>query len=513
MSNALPEPLAEGDLARTPFAHLLLTLRQKELSGTLVLWDPRAEVGRQQDRIRFMNGRPTTGRLLARASRLDRGMLPLFARTDGPFAFYADVDLVGTTAETRAGCIDTLALIAASLRGSSRDDAVNHVLSGAGDKPLRYVRGADLQPFALLPEEQSTLELLRAEPASLERLIAISPLQAHTVRRLVYLALLTKQVEPWDGTTKRQASQRPSFSATHQRLRDEATRRKEAKELKRGTPEPPPDPPEHLSDRHRALWEEIRERTIAIETENYYEMLGVARDAASKDIETAYYGKVKKWHPDRIPAEVVAIRSYVERIFQYLTRAQETLSDESKRGSYLETVQEGGGTPEAERELTQIVQAAMDFQKVEVMLKRRDLEGALELANRIIEVTPDEAHYLATRAEIRRQLDPTAVDAIMTDLRRALSLSDGHDAAHHSMGLMLRQQGKDDEALEHFEKAAELNPRNIDAVREVRIATMRGKTSRSSSKSSSKKASDDNSLFGKLFGSGKKEKKKKKKKK
>ena len=52
--------------------------------------------------------------------------------------------------------------------------------------------------------------------------------------------------------------------------------------------------------------QEIRERAEKIEHENYYEMLGVPRDAPAKGIETAYYGMVKKWHPDRIPAEVVA---------------------------------------------------------------------------------------------------------------------------------------------------------------------------------------------------------------
>src|SRR5687768_4728771 len=97
MSANLPEPLAQGDLANTPFAHVLLYVQKHALSGSLVVWQP--ETGDEkpkQDRIRFENGVPIAGRLLERASRLDRGMLPLFARTSGPYAFYEDIDLVGT---------------------------------------------------------------------------------------------------------------------------------------------------------------------------------------------------------------------------------------------------------------------------------------------------------------------------------------------------------------------------------------------------------------------------------
>ena len=79
MSTAsLPEPLAEGDLGRTPFAHLLLYVRQHALTGSLVIWDPSVGEERpKQDRIRFESGAPVRGRLLESASRLDRGMLPL----------------------------------------------------------------------------------------------------------------------------------------------------------------------------------------------------------------------------------------------------------------------------------------------------------------------------------------------------------------------------------------------------------------------------------------------------
>nr|MDQ3037699.1 hypothetical protein [Myxococcota bacterium] len=117
----LPEPTAQGDLARTPFAHALLYCHQRELGGTLVIWPEDPETTRGQDRVLFERGVPVAARLTQRAGALDRGLLPLFSRREGAYAFYADTDLVGSGDEVRTGRVDPHVLIAASLRGPSRD--------------------------------------------------------------------------------------------------------------------------------------------------------------------------------------------------------------------------------------------------------------------------------------------------------------------------------------------------------------------------------------------------------
>ncbi|MCZ6806410.1 MAG: tetratricopeptide repeat protein, partial [Deltaproteobacteria bacterium] len=55
-----------------------------------------------------------------------------------------------------------------------------------------------------------------------------------------------------------------------------------------------------------------------------------------------------------------------------------------------------------------------------------------------------------------------------------------------------------DKALQHFKKVARLDPKNLEAVREVRIGTMRlarGRSSAPPSANSGKRSS----LFGKFF--------------
>lgn len=511
-AQSLPEPLAQGDLARTPFAHLLLYVRRHELSGSLVVWDPRADDDRpKQDRILLKAGVPVAGKLRERASRLDRGLLPLFARTGGPYAFYEGVNLVGDAEAALTGRVQVLPLVAASLRGSSRDDVVEQVVRAFGDAKLRTTRGLDLDALGLLPEEAACVELLRAEPMSVAALSELSPLEARRVARLVYLLALAKGVEPWEEGGASSARREPAGKERPAPRAPTAPSREPRKSPKKrestaGGPDEVPPPPSDLPAELRSQWETIAERARHIEQENYFEMLGVPRDASSSSVQKAYFNQVKKWHPDRLPSELRELRTPMERIFGYLTRAHETLSDEAERGRYLTTVQEGGGTPEAERELQRIVQAAMEFRKVEVLMRRRAWDDALSLVEEILALNDEEADYHATRAWLLFQKaagDESTRLEILASLDRALALAPDHDKAHYYKGMVLKREGRHDEALRHFERAAELDPKNIDAVREVRIARMRGETSGGDSdggkpEKGEKKGAGD-SLFGKLF--------------
>ncbi|MBC7171123.1 MAG: hypothetical protein H5U40_01780, partial [Polyangiaceae bacterium] len=68
-----PEPLAEGSLEDTPFAHVLVSVERRALSGTLALWP---EVpARGPDRLLVEDGRIVAARLLEPASSLELGLL------------------------------------------------------------------------------------------------------------------------------------------------------------------------------------------------------------------------------------------------------------------------------------------------------------------------------------------------------------------------------------------------------------------------------------------------------
>jgi molecular chaperone DnaJ len=62
---------------------------------------------------------------------------------------------------------------------------------------------------------------------------------------------------------------------------------------------------------------------------DYYELLGVARDASDADIKRAYRGLARKYHPDANPDDPEA-----EARFKEIARAYETLCDPQRRANY-----------------------------------------------------------------------------------------------------------------------------------------------------------------------------------
>jgi len=67
---------------------------------------------------------------------------------------------------------------------------------------------------------------------------------------------------------------------------------------------------------------------MADSEQDYYELLGVPRDADAKTIKDAYHRLAMKWHPDRNPA------ADAEERFKQIATAYAVLSDPKKRARY-----------------------------------------------------------------------------------------------------------------------------------------------------------------------------------
>ncbi|GJM87900.1 hypothetical protein PR202_ga03901 [Eleusine coracana subsp. coracana] len=69
--------------------------------------------------------------------------------------------------------------------------------------------------------------------------------------------------------------------------------------------------------------------TRSVCARDYYDVLGVSKDASGSDIKKAYYALAKKFHPDTNKDDADA-----EKKFQEVNRAYEVLKDEDKRETY-----------------------------------------------------------------------------------------------------------------------------------------------------------------------------------
>ncbi|MEM9728979.1 MAG: DnaJ domain-containing protein [Myxococcota bacterium] len=539
MPSSVPKPLAEGALSATPFGHVLLSIQKKGLSGTLAVWPDDDEPG--QDRILFRSGVPAVGRFIAPSASLERGLLTIFPRQRGPYAFY-EADLVGEGEGTLRGSVDVFELIATSLRGDAPKDAITRVIRKLGTERQRIKKGAPIARYVLQSNEKAFIELVRAEPATAAILIEQFG-DPKVAQRMVYLLAITGALEPYRPISQQKLravspsspGERPSSPAFARRSSSStmapARGRRSSPPGRRDSVGPggdsvlptslsnlppaknmsgeivaprdmPPPPPEGLTEEHQKRWDEVSRVIGMMDRQNYFEMLGVKESATSSDVRSKYMTLAKKWHPDRLPRELDGLRPWVDEIFHLFTVARDTLGDDTARADYQRTVMQGGGTPESERKLNVMVEAAINFQKVDVLVKRRRYDEALEICDDAMAVVRKEADYPAMKAWIlllRDGVDDEEVaDQIRALLKTTFKLNTDHVHGHFVRAHFLKRMGNHDKALKHFKKVAKLDPKNLEAIREVRVATMRLSRGRSSAPPPAA-GGKRSSIFGKFF--------------
>lgn len=469
------KPLATGDLAQTPFAHLLLYMQSKLLTGTLVIW-PETDDTAEDDRILIVRGELHSATFGQMHSKFEEGASPLLLRKTGPYAFYKDVDLLGEYRVTST--MPLFSLLLSSLRFGAREDKVEstlaELLAKGKELPFKLKAGVDWKKFPWNEKEKIWFEILRIGPTPILPLILHGGLPQPYAKRLVYLLAITQTIEVYKEatnpfnvgiTTNHSVAGRPAKSLEDKAKRDLRSfdaMKKSFSEVssQRMTPE--------LIEKCVSIENKLK----AMQDQDHYMMLEVKPEATTEEISKSYYALAKEWHPDRLPPELMMMRGHVQEIFQLITHAQEVLRDPHQRTKYNQNLKAGGGTPNAEKKLAQEVVAAVEFQKAEIMIKKKEWSLALEVIQQALKINANDGAYHGALGYVLFHLG--APDAeVVAPLKKAIELDKSNDQTYYTLALIERKRGNDAVALDYMRKAAKLNPRNLDAIREVRLADMR----------------------------------------
>jgi hypothetical protein len=262
------------------------------------------------------------------------------------------------------------------------------------------------------------------------------------------------------------------------------------------SPPPPDAPPEDrlsIPPSVRDTWDERRrailDRADAIVGKDHYAVLGVERDTPVAEIQKAFLSAVKMFHPDRLPEPLADVRDVASRVFSAVVAAHKTLTDAKLRADYDASLSAPTADEIAEQaEIEKVLRASAAFQKAEILLRRNDTDGAEALAREAVEGDPQPEH-LALLGWIHALRDrlPEALD----HLNRAIDANPRAETALFYRGTVLKRMGHQAKAVSDFRRVIELNPKNLEASREVRLHEMRNQ---------SRPAEEDKpGLFGKLF--------------
>jgi tetratricopeptide (TPR) repeat protein len=514
-----PAPTASGELAKTPLVHLLLYAFDKKLTGSIEL----LTTDKRSAAIVFANGEPAKVRTSEPVAYLGRVMLELGFVTeeehsrslaelakakaagqklhgevlvamgvvrddqvktalreqvgrklrhiaglppDTKYGYYDAHDSLRGWGREPAPGVDPFPILWGMLREFPPWDHVNAALGRVSSSALRMRAGVNGARLGLEGEELAAIELLRSKPHRVSEIARAARLNERNAQLLAYLLLATKLVEVVAASSAAPGSTRPPSSRPSRPALN-----KRAANMKVPTPQ-------GISPAMATRWREILERAQTIDRADYFSMLDVARDATSDEVESAFLELAKKWHPDRLPPDLAGARDACSRVFSRMSEARAALVDPETRARYMKLLHEGSGTPETQETVAAIVDAATSFQKAEVCFKRNDLAQAEKLCRRALDLDATQPDYHALLAWlIAMKPESQSAEKTMECIRmldKAISLSNRCEKAYFWRGMLYKRLGKTEVALKDFKRVADMNPRNIDAVREVRLHTMRG---------------------------------------
>jgi tetratricopeptide (TPR) repeat protein len=560
--NNRPTPTASGTLARTPLLHLLLYALDRKLTGTIELYsrdernavvvfqggEPRkvrtseavaylgqvlvqlghipedalgpslAELAKRKSAGPALHGAVLLEQGLIDRSKLQAGLaaqivqkLHFVASMPGEtaYVYYDRTDALQGWGGDDGATVDPTPHLWSLLREHPPWDQVRATLARVAPSLLRLARGADVTRLRLSADETAAISVLGVRPLRVAELARAGGLDEETTQLLAHLLLVTKQVDVLNP-----AEIGPPSSG---RLSSRPPPRPPAASQPPVPPQTSPvpaqnaaPPPAGLSPELAERKKEILERAATIDRADYFMMLDLARDATKDDVEGAFFALAKRWHPDRLPAELASVKDACSRVFARMSEARSTLADEEQRARYMRLLSDGSGTPETQDAVVKVIEASQNFQKAEVYFKRHDLAQAEAHCRLALEADGTQPDYVALLAWLLAQKPENASPAKTAESIKMLDAAVSMGArrcekGHYWRGMLNKRIGRTDLAAKDFKRAMELNPRNIDAAREVRLHQMRSSGSAPAPERPSpdaprpEDAAKNNSIFGRLF--------------
>ena len=216
--------------------------------------------------------------------------------------------------------------------------------------------------------------------------------------------------------------------------------------------------------------EGIIARAAAIEDEDYFQVLGVANGASSEAVRAAYMRLAKAWHPDRLHVDFIPIRGEVATVFAHMTRAHQTLCDADSRKAYeasRKAMAQATARPRAE-----VIRA------IQHEMGRRNFDVVVQLCQELIDIDAEDIEALAIQAWASVRGGEATEDelrAALARLDKIVNMDRTDDQAVYHRGLVHKRLGNVPAAFRDFARALQLNPKHLEAEREVRIFAMRAR--------------------------------------
>ncbi|MFZ5445079.1 MAG: DnaJ domain-containing protein [Myxococcota bacterium] len=234
-----------------------------------------------------------------------------------------------------------------------------------------------------------------------------------------------------------------------------------------------PKPPAPAAPPAGNVAEEIKQLQALhdqLKGKNYFDVLGVKRDADPNAVKIAYLKAARSYHPDTVPPGAPeALGKLKADLFALIGEANRTLSDPALRQEYVAELDAGGTGSKVDIE--KILRGEELFQKGRILVQARKYPDALKMIDEAITANPEEPEFYAWRGYARFMAAPDrklATAEAMKDIKGCIDKNPNVAAAHYFAGYVAKTNGDMKTAIAEFKKTVALDPRHIDAARELR---------------------------------------------
>lgn len=226
------------------------------------------------------------------------------------------------------------------------------------------------------------------------------------------------------------------------------------------------------------ILDQLMDRLNAMDGQSPFDQLGVPLEATTVDIKKAYMQLVKRLHPDRLASVgLEELADAADALFKRLTLAHQTLSDQDNLDE-ARRIYSGETSPGDSEEARRAIEAEVNFQKGEIFFRKGDYVQAESYFRLSVEGNPQEGEHLALLAWTIYQATPKMErpgrrEDVQKMIVRALELSPHCAKGHYFLGKLHLETGRQNSAMESFRRATSIRDNYIEAMRELRLLTMR----------------------------------------
>lgn len=236
---------------------------------------------------------------------------------------------------------------------------------------------------------------------------------------------------------------------------------------------------EEMLDREMSdedLLEEIDKllKVVLKRDSSYFDILGVKEETPPAKVKKIYFKFAKKFHPDARPDLFQdKVKDKVEDLFTKLTEAYDTLSDNEARAAYIKDISSKLSKEDMDK-ASRAIEAEMEFQKAEIMLRRGKWQEAADLLDRSVQLQPDEPEYGMYLAWAHYKIKgPTEAAKTRKVIKNIIDKRPNVADAYYYLGMIDKDEGELESAEANIRKASSMKPHDVDIKRELQLLQRR----------------------------------------